>query len=749
MRPFSLKTIGLGLSAAVLGVLVSMLPTTLALEQNAGLDWLFRMRGAAEPPSEVAVVSIDRASAEALNLPLDSDRWPRHLHAQLIRRLVAAGASLIVFDLSFDSPREGEQDLILADAVREAGNVVLLERLRTDSVALASGQPSLIVENRLPPLPPLQHAALGTAPFPLPVVPVKVSQFWVFSPAHADIPTLPTLVFYAYARGAQDALLTLMHEVDPEAGSNASRPFRAEAAVRGLNETVMALRGRFMDEPRLAGELRARLDAAHDAAEAVPVASQDRQLLSALIGVYGGETSRYLDYYGPARSILTVPYHEILGAGWNPSGSALGGRVVFVGFSEPSAIEQQDSFYTPFSEQTGVNLSGVEIGATAFANLLHGRSVRPLSMPAQLLLLLTWGIAVAGLFMWLPGSAALAIGMLAVAAYVSVASELFRASGLWLPLVVPLLVQIPLAVLAGISCRYIEARAQGERVTRTLRYYLPAWVTDDASRRTGGVGAKPRLLHGTCLVTDAEQYTALSERLSPQDLHQLLNEYYAVLFREVERYGGFVTDVVGDSMVAVWTSPTQDPAAHEAACRASLAILRGVDSFNASGRRLELPTRIGLHAGRVLLADVGAESHFEYRAVGDIVNTASRIQGLNKHLGTRALVSSEALADAPGCVTRPLGSFLLAGKGKPLVLHELLSAEDSVAADTRGLCGAFAPALAAFLARDWVGAEAAFRVVLERYPADGPSCFYLARCREFLASDPGTTWDGTIAVAEK
>jgi len=736
-----LKYLGIAFVPALLGVIVTLAPGTLELEQNIGLDWLFRLRGTQQQPIEVAVVSLDSASAAAMGFHRDPDRWPRSLHAELIDRLSGAGAALIVFDLSFDAPRDAAQDRALAAAVRRAGNVLLLERLDGRTVAVDQAGPALRIERRVPPIALLEQAALATAPFPLPVVPVKVSQFWAFDTSHGGVPTLPVLAFIAFARDSYDELLELI------------RPHHADAieAVMTAGDLALeatALRVLFREDPGLAGTLRAVL--ADDSTNARGNGrAADNAALPALIDLFGGRDSRYLDYYGPARTIATIPYHEIVRETTGTAAIDLGNRVVFVGFSERSALDQQDTFYTPFSESSGANLSGVEIGATAFANLMQRRVVEPLSVPASLLVVTVWGTAVAALLMGLPVWAGLPTAVLIGAAYVALAYGRFDAAGLWLPLVVPLLVQLPAAALVAVAWRYRQARAYGEHARRTLRYYLPSWVTDDADRNADGVGAAPKLLHGTCLVTDAEQYTALSERMPPQELHRFLNDYYAVLFREVERYGGFVADVVGDSMVAVWASPNLDPAQREAACNASLAVLASAESFNAGSRRWQLPTRLGLHAGRVLLGDVGAESHFEYRAVGDIVNTASRIQGLNKRLGTRLLVSTEALQDTIHLVARPVGSFLLVGKEQPLEIHELLGSDDSITAVEAELAEMFAAALMLFRARDWARAARAFASVLERCGSDGPSRYYLERCRELAAAEPGQDWDGTIVVTQK
>ena len=115
--------------------------------------------------------------------------------------------------------------------------------------------------------------------------------------------------------------------------------------------------------------------------------------------------------------------------------------------------------------------------------------------------------------------------------------------------------------------------------------------------------------------------------MEPAELGALMNRYYGVLFEPVKRHGGLVQDVVGDSMLAIWATTEPDASLRSRACLAALDIASAVDRFNATSGRFALPTRIGLHSGRLLLGSVGAIDHYEYRAVGDIVNTATRLEG--------------------------------------------------------------------------------------------------------------------------
>src|SRR5690606_14568831 len=209
-------------------------------------------------------------------------------------------------------------------------------------------------------------------------------QFWTFGRAAGDTPNLPTVALHAYALPLQKRLMDLLAESTPALAAKIA----ALAAIQpvDLQETIRELRGIARADGRLAAYLLQRLDGT----DLVP---EGRRRLRALIQMYGGPDSRYLNYYGPARTIRTIPYHRIVPQPDEYHGSVAGldddvaeavaGKVVFVGFSESRQPEQQDAFFSVFSERSGQKLSGVEIGATAFANLLDGTSIRPLALPAH------------------------------------------------------------------------------------------------------------------------------------------------------------------------------------------------------------------------------------------------------------------------------------------------------------------------------------------------------------------------------
>lgn len=730
----------LGLAAGVLGVGLSMLPSVLRLEEQAGLAWLFRVRGPLDPPPEVAVVSIDGDSAAALGLTSHVDRWPRALHADVIDRLAAAGAAVIAFDVMFDTHRDPEGDRRLAEAVERAANVVLLERVEAEIVDLAraGGSGMAVVDRRVPPIEPLRRGALATAPFTLPRVPIRVSQFWTFGRAASNTATLPVVVLQGLALPVLDEFLDLLADLRPSLSAELEKA-RALRPPRGLEQTIRKLEDVFRRDPRLSEDVGRAL-------EARAIAPDRLRLFRALVDAYSGPASRYLNYYGPAQTIETVSYHDVVNR-LSPEELArrFRGRAVFVGFSEiEQPEEQQDWFYSVFSESTGQSLSGVEIAASAFANLLDGSSIRPLLLPMHWVLVFAWGFGLAALAATLPALAAIPAGLSAGAIFAWVATSIFARSGVWAPLVVPLLIQLPVALFLGLLWSYHSVKRQREKIRAALGYYLPQRAVERLAHETARGGPAKELVFGTCLVTDAEQYTALSESLPPEELGRFMDEYYRRLLDAVARHGGIVSDLAGDSMVAVWAATRGGDAAAVEACSAAREVQAAVDGFNERSER-RLPTRIGLDSGQLLLGNIGSEVRGEYRAVGDIVNTAARLQALNRHLGTRVLLSGATVAHVSGFATRFLGDFLLVGKSVPVAVFELLGGEDARLAPEEEAM--FAAGLDELRRGRWREASTHF-AQLRSLRDDGPSSFYLDLCARHERSPPAG-WNGVVRMTQK
>lgn len=742
-----LKYLLFGAFTGLLGVIIHLSPAGLWLEERFGLYWLFHLRGAVTAPENVMVVAIDQSSAARLNLPVTPRLWPRDLHAQLIEQLTQAGARIIVFDLIFDTPGAvAAHDEKLAASMKAAGNVVLVERWIYEDTARHADENQrnhnrVIKEGAAQLLPVITDAIQARAPFPLPKT-ERVNDYWVFKADAGDTPTIPAAVLQIFALPLYEDFVRLLREVHPAYA--ASLPRSGESF--DIEDLIFTLRNLFLDDPRMAANLQTALnrDASLDSAK--------KRILHALLSLYSGGSSRYLNFYGPPRSIATIPYYQILQQNHQSATMDLKDKVVFVGFSAATQPEQdlvRDDYHTAFSNPDGLYISGVEIAATAFANLLENKPVRPFPLTGSIGMLFVLGLGLGVIFMALPNQAAVMASIALAGFYTAGAYYYFKEAGVWLPVVNPLIAQLPVALFGATLLKYYEARRERQQLQEAFGYFLPQRVVNDIAKNAGALALTNQLVYGACLATDAEKYTALAEKLEPQQLGQLMNEYYAVLFESVRQHHGTVSDVVGDAMLAIWAKTSANTDLRKEACHACLDIAAATERFNRNGNRPQLPTRMGLHFGEMLLGNIGALHHYEYRAVGDIVNTANRIQGVNKYLGTRLLVSSEVVIGLDEFLIRPLGDFLLSGKSSPVNLAELVARKQSASQQQLWLCDVFARALHAYQNQQWIAACHGFSEILNALPDDGPARFFLSTCQRNESAPPPGSWNPVIRIEAK
>ncbi len=741
--------IGIGL----LGILGSRLPFLSGAEESLGLHLLYLCRGPEQAPADVVVVAIDRESAKALNLATAPHKWPRILHARLLEQLKARQVAVVAFDLIFYEHQDPVNDQALAEAMRKAGNVILTQTIDRRTMPLNDRNgirtTQVNIEKLVSAIPMLADAAVGQAPFPLPKVPIELSQYWRFRPGSGDVPTLPVVTLHAYAMQAFGSFIHLLQKVDPAGAATLPAVESGMFSARRTIETIGPLYRLFEKKPGLAAQMLEDLEN-HPPPK---ISAGTVGLVKALIELYRPGHSRYLNLYGPPNAIETISYHKLLGPTTADPGSgdwpALKGKAVFVGQTESDWYKANDGFYTAFSDQSGMDISGVEIAATAFANLLEGKTVHPLGPSAYFAFLFGWGVlgALISLHFSTPGSAG---GLLLVnGIYVGLACVQFKSDGVWHPLVIPILVQTPVAFIAGLVWKYRKANIERRNIREAFGYYLPDEVVERLASNLKDLRTGGQKLYSICLFTDAESYTPLSERLDPESLTRLMNAYYEAVFRPIKDNGGLVLQVVGDSVLAIWTAPQPKKELRTAACKAAIAITESVRQFNAVAGNRPLPTRIGIHAGEILLGNIGAMDHFEYRPVGDIVNTASRLEGLNKYLGTRMLASEDAFGPNDDCLTRSVGRFVFKGKSYPVQVREICPMNGLSPELKAAVCRIFGSGLQAFEHQFWDEADKCFNQVLQLDENDGPSKFYLKLCRKFQQAPPGSDWDGTVHLDQK
>lgn len=739
-----LRAVVASLCVGLIGALAWLTPVGPALEASFGLTALFHLRGVHPVTEPVAIVAVDRAATGHLWLrrtaaraapcdgaqagasapgpewvnppaPTRLSSWPRCLHGLLVRRLHEAGARVVVFDMLF-RPREpafygfdvAADDALFATALRAAGNVVVGHKLEQDTTGASAEHAGLA-----PLAPDIHDAALAAAPFPLPEPRDQVRRAALFFDGEPPLPTLPAVAFHAFVDDspAAMALARAMGETD------------ATTHRLPLLSRTAALRQHFAIDSGARRHV--------EAAAAGSIDPTSGGLFAALLDLVSGPAVRYINFHGPPGTVPTVGYDAVVAG--DPAAQALvRGRTVFVGYAESAQAEPHDDHRTVFAGPRA-NMHGVEIAATTFANIHAGAFLRkPPAYVTGLIVFAAGVIATAAVLIGSVGIGLLGVGVLGVA-WLAAAWIAFDASFLWLPIVGPLAVQLPLGVLTALGWRYREALQQRARLQRAFANFVPPDVASRLTQNAQALHTLRRRVQAACMATDAHRYTSLAERLAPEALLEFLNRYYEPLFDAVARHGGFVSDVVGDSMVAIWPEGDDGAAARTRVCAACLSLIEGADRLAEREPENALLTRVGVAWGPIVLAPVGALNHYEYRGVGDAVNTANRLQSLAGKLGVRIAVSAELTAGLDSVVTRELGDFLLKGKSEAVHVVEIVAAADRADAATRERCMAFNDAVAAWRRGDVAAARARLEELRLSQPGDGPVNYLLGRL-----GSPGT-----------
>lgn len=472
------------------------------------------------------------------------------------------------------------------------------------------------------------------------------------------------------------------------------------------------------------------------------------KLVGATVAKNPGERfrARWLNYYGPPGTIPNISYGRAIDTNKIPLGT-FSNKVVFVGGSLKTTFSgmHKDEYYTPYSR--GQLAPAVDVQATQFLNLLRGDWLIRFSPKAENITIALMGVLFGfGLVLFRP-LVATALAIAGAALTVLVDFYLFQHHRVWFPSLITVAAQIPIALLWSIIFNSIRLYVQNRLFEQSLALYLSPKLVKKFSndRELLKPGAKKETL--TILFSDIANFTGISEGMDSDDLAKHMNSYFQTAVAEcIHHTDGTIVKYIGDAIFAFWNAPDLQNDHQVRACEAAVRFRELAPQFmNGS----QLITRIGLHTGVANVGNFGSTARIDYTALGENINLASRMEGLNKYLGTEVLLTAEAHAGIEGrFTTRFLGSFRLKGFQKDVGVFELAGKAEK-AADLRPRHEAFAGALKLFQQKNFAEAETAFRKVLEIAPQDGPSKFYLKHLAELSEHPVPEDWHGEVELKEK
>ncbi|HUH48666.1 MAG TPA: adenylate/guanylate cyclase domain-containing protein [Mycoplana sp.] len=229
----------------------------------------------------------------------------------------------------------------------------------------------------------------------------------------------------------------------------------------------------------------------------------------------------------------------------------------------------------------------------------------------------------------------------------------------------------------------------------TFGLYVPKELVRKGMESGEFSGRNARRQEMTAIFTDIYDFTSISEKHSPEEVVNMLSEYFDILNATVNEHGGTIIQFMGDSIFAMWNAPAPDLNHAENACRAALAMKDRLDVFNDRQRSRGLPefrTRFGIHTGPAVVGSVGANDRLQYTAMGDSINVASRLEGMNKTYSTSILASSSVVSQCQDTILfRPLGQAKAKGRSTALVVFEVIGVREPAAAAAKNGTAAAAP----------------------------------------------------------
>jgi adenylate cyclase len=744
-RIFKINAATITVAIILLGMFAYGRVPFLDLMELKTLDLRFRSRGLITPGPEVVLAVVDEKSLEAEGKWI----WPRAKFAKLIEILSESGAAVIAFDIGFlehdrqstldtvngfekvvrqlgirnseldaylgEAKQRGDNDRLLANAIEASEATVVLGYFFQMSSEGLEHVDKLEVENQL--------------------LNAETSRYQLVRFTSEAAETVPLQEAFM-----PQSNIAVIAEAAPLSGYFNSFPDE-DGGVRWV-PLVVRCRG------ELYAPLAIKAIEAYVARPPIPLIA-DYGVEEVKIGKLSlptDELGRFMvNFRGPGKTFPHISITDILQGRVSPE--ALRDRIVLVG---ATAMGIFDMRVTPFD-----NLyPGLEIHANIIDNILYQDF---LHRPAWASIFDLVAIGLIGLTLGtsLPRLRPLAGALIAAVLFVGylfLCYYLFAQAGAWLNLVYPIMVLV-LIYVSLTAYKYFTEERQKKFIREAFSTYLaPSVVTQlIKSPEKLVLGGEERVI--TAFFSDVQGFTSISERLNPRDLVELLNEFLTEMTEVILGYQGTVDKFEGDAIIAFFGAPTTLEDHASMACKACIDMQKKLVALRAKWRgenRPELMMRIGMNSGSAVVGNMGSKSRMDYTMMGDTVNTAARLEGVNKVYGTYTMISDTVYSQAKNDIfVRELDRVKVVGKGEPVVVYELLGNPGEGDEAMKSLVNHYARGLLAYRDQRWDEALGHFSAALSINPQDGPSLTMTGRCRELKVRPPGKDWDGVFSATSK
>ena len=477
-----------------------------------------------------------------------------------------------------------------------------------------------------------------------------------------------------------------------------------------------------------------------------------------------------VNFEGGADDIPTYSFADLRGCALKNDKDyfkrAFGGKVVIFG----TVLDAEDRRFTSKRFATGLegaraprcagegkpvmtsfkrtSIAGIYIHATAVNNLIRNDAAVELGKHATFsIAALIALLAAAGALLFAPVGASAAFAVLAVVGLVDAVVG-FK-YGTVIPVVEPFLAGVA-ALAVTISYRFMLADKNRRLLQKSFGLYLAPDVINRmlSSNKLPELGGETREV--TVFFSDLEGFSKIAEQITPDSLTALMNEYLSAMTDIIESHGGYVDKYIGDSIVAVFGAPADDPNHAANAARAALDCCTKLAELNRDSpvfQQHPLAQRIGINSGPAVVGNLGSRRRFNYSVMGDTVNLASRLEGANKFYGSTIIASEATVALArDGFAWRELDDIRVKGRTQALRIYELLALSSQLTEAQQKSASDYAEGLAHWRAREFAAAVAAFGRSAE---TDRAAAMFRDRAHVLVTFPPGADWDPVRSLQEK
>jgi len=677
------------------------------------------------PRRDIVIITVDQNSIDYFRYRLGIVwKWPRDVYGRVISYLSRAGAKAILMDFDFSDPdidraefEPGETDRLLARAIAGAGNVVnsaiLYRELHRSSYSS-------------------DNTAEAIRPFALEIPGAENLRL---EENTAAVAPLPPILMAGRALGISNILpdrdgiirkARLLHRY-----RDAIYPHSSLAvALMAINEQSVTI------EPGPVMKLGGM---------SIPLTDKGEIYIN-WYGAGGPESGTYRYY--PIADVLLSDLRTADGLDPIIPMNEFRDRIVLVGSSAPSLYDLKA---TPFSDERAY--PGVEIVATITNNLLAGEGLKRLS-PAVTAVFTVLSIMFSTVLIFFMKSVirstAVTIGLM-VAAYYATVWAFYN--NIFMDMV-PLETGILLSFIAVTVLKYLTEGREKRWLRKAFSQYLSPTVIEEIMEHPEKLQLGGEKREVTVMFSDIRGFTSLSEKLEPEQITNILNEYFTPMSEIIFRHNGTLDKYIGDAIMAFFGAPIPAEDHERLACKAALDMIKSLEELKEMWRAKNMPPfiqelriGIGINSGPVVVGNMGSESRFDYTIIGDNVNLASRLEGINKFYGTSIVISENTYRKVKDeFICMELDYIKVAGKSIPIRIYELITGRDrdSVAGEIETRARRFEEGLALYRNRRWNEAIGVFEELHAIEPYRKVYTVFIERCGMLKNRTLPPDWDGVF-----